>query len=50
MGAEALPVTDATRPRATDVSFGPFTFDAKTRLLRRGDTDVPLPPRVLGVL
>ena len=32
------------------VSFGPFAFDRQRRLLRRGDAELPLPPRVLGVL
>ena len=26
------------------VSFGPFAFDRQRRLLRRGDTELPLPP------
>jgi eukaryotic-like serine/threonine-protein kinase len=32
------------------VSFGPFTFDRTSRLLRRGGQELPLPPRVLAVL
>jgi DNA-binding winged helix-turn-helix (wHTH) protein len=32
------------------VAFGPFTFDPANGLLRRADSEVPLPPRVLGVL
>jgi serine/threonine-protein kinase len=32
------------------VSFGPFHFDPNRRLLRKGAIEVPLPPRVLGVL
>ena len=32
------------------VTFGPFTFDRVSRLLRRGPDEIPLPPRVLGVL
>jgi serine/threonine-protein kinase len=32
------------------VSFGPFTFDRTSRLLRRGGHELSLPPRVLGVL
>ncbi|HEX6974019.1 MAG TPA: winged helix-turn-helix domain-containing protein [Vicinamibacterales bacterium] len=32
------------------VRFGDFAFDRGTRLLRRGDREIPLPPRVLGVL
>lgn len=37
-----------TRP--PDVSFGRFAFDPRARLLRREGVEVPLPPRVLGVL
>ena len=32
------------------VSFGPFAFDRRSRLLWREGTEVALPPRVLGVL
>ena len=32
------------------IGFGPFAFDARHRLLRRGAAEVALPPRVLGVL
>jgi serine/threonine-protein kinase len=32
------------------VSFGPFAFDPESRLLWRDGTEIPLPPRVLGVL
>jgi eukaryotic-like serine/threonine-protein kinase len=32
------------------LAFGPFAFDRTSRLLRRGDVELPLPPRVLGVL
>ena len=32
------------------VGFGPFTFDRPNGLLRQGANEVPLPPRVLGVL
>jgi DNA-binding winged helix-turn-helix (wHTH) protein len=32
------------------LSFGPFTFDPANGLLRRADSEIPLPPRVLGVL
>jgi serine/threonine-protein kinase len=32
------------------VVFGPFGFDPASRLLHRGDVELPLPPRVLGVL
>ena len=46
----------ATSPLVTDrqrlpcLAFGPFTFDAHTRLLSRDGREVALPPRVLGVL
>ena len=36
--------------RPPDVSFGLFSFDPHSRLLRREGVEVPLPPRVLGVL
>jgi serine/threonine-protein kinase len=32
------------------VGFGPFTFDRANGLLRQGTRELPLPPRVLGVL
>jgi DNA-binding winged helix-turn-helix (wHTH) protein len=32
------------------VAFGPFVFDRTNRLLSKDVTEVPLPPRVLGVL
>jgi serine/threonine-protein kinase len=32
------------------VAFGPFRFDRANRLLARGSEEIPLPPRVLGVL
>ena len=32
------------------IGFGPFAFDRQSRLLWRDDTEVALPPRVLGVL
>lgn len=37
-------------PSSDAVSFGPFTFDRTSRLLRRGEQELSLPPRVLGVL
>lgn len=43
----ALPVS--TPPRRL-LAFGPFTFDPVAGLLRRSGVEVPLPPRVLGVL
>lgn len=39
-----------TRPRLPEVSFGPFIFEPNSRLLRRSGVEVPLPPRVIGVL
>ncbi len=39
-----------TRQRRPLVTFGPFAFDPHSRLLSRDGTEVPLPPRVLGVL
>ena len=32
------------------ISFGPFAFDERNGLLSNAGTEVPLPPRVLGVL
>src|SRR3954467_1754239 len=32
------------------ISFGPFAFDPRSRLLWREGTEIALPPRVLGVL
>ena len=32
------------------ISFGPFTFDARNGLLSNAGTEIPLPPRVIGVL
>src|SRR5947207_10550033 len=32
------------------IGFGPFAFDRQSRLLWRDDTEIALPPRVLGVL
>ena len=43
------PAPDVVRRRPLLV-FGPFTFDRTSRRLRRGDTEIALPPRVLGVL
>ena len=44
------PATIGARSRAPQLSFGPFTFDPGSRLLRRNGEEVALPPRVLGVL
>ena len=46
-----LPAPSAeARPRRPIVTFGPFAFDPNSRLLSRDGKEVPLPPRVLGVL
>ncbi|MEP6916644.1 MAG: winged helix-turn-helix domain-containing protein [Acidobacteriota bacterium] len=42
--------TDVVRRRLSAVCFGPFTFDRESRLLRSPDQEVPLPPRVVGLL
>ncbi len=39
-----------SRARLPEAGFGPFVFDPNRRLLKRAGTEVPLPPRVLGVL
>ena len=36
--------------RPSDLSFGRFAFDPRSRLLRREGVEIPLPPRVVGVL
>jgi DNA-binding winged helix-turn-helix (wHTH) protein len=47
----SLPVVPSAPPaQGRLVAFGPFTFDRVSRLLRRDGVEVPLPPRVLGVL
>jgi DNA-binding winged helix-turn-helix (wHTH) protein len=43
------PASLATLPGRA-VAFGPFTFDRASRLLWKNGVEVPLPPRVLGVL
>src|SRR4051794_36570487 len=45
-----MPEAPALESRQRLVSFGPFTFDPLNRLLFRAGAEVPLPPRVLGVL
>jgi eukaryotic-like serine/threonine-protein kinase len=42
--------TDAVRRAPSAVSFGPYTFDRASRLLRSGTQELPLPPRVVGLL
>ena len=44
------PDVEIVRPRPSTVGFGPFTFDRANGLLRHGVRELPLPPRVLGVL
>ena len=39
-----------TLVRADAVTFGPFRLDLANRLLARAGTEVPLPPRAMGVL
>jgi serine/threonine-protein kinase len=38
------------QPVPSKVSFGPFVFDRSNGLLRDGSREIPVPPRVLGVL
>lgn len=46
-----LQTAASVRPaEARAVSFGRFTFDRASRLLWKDDAELPLPPRVLGVL
>ena len=50
-----MPATESS-PSAVErapfarLSFGPFTFDTRSRLLSREGQEVALPPRVIGVL
>ena len=46
LSAESLVVP----PEPAKVSFGPFVFDRANGLLRDGQREIPLPPRVLGIL
>ena len=50
MSAQTLPSILPSTARVPAVTFGPFEFDPGRRLLRREGTEIPLPPRVLGVL
>jgi serine/threonine-protein kinase len=45
-----MPEAHALESRPRLVRFGPFSFDAQNRLLSRNGSEIPLPPRVLGVL
>jgi eukaryotic-like serine/threonine-protein kinase len=38
------------RTPASAVTFGPFAFDARNGILSRDGREIPLPPRVIGVL
>jgi DNA-binding winged helix-turn-helix (wHTH) protein len=40
----------ALHPSVKEVFFGPFRFDRVNRILMRGDEEVSLPPRALGIL
>ncbi len=42
--------SDPAPPTPATVGFGPFVFDRTNGLLRNEGREVPLPPRVLGVL
>lgn len=48
MGPEAGQSLD--RAPASAIVFGPFAFDPRNGILTRGTTEIPLPPRVIGVL
>jgi DNA-binding winged helix-turn-helix (wHTH) protein/Tol biopolymer transport system component len=48
MGPEAGQALERTP--ASAVTFGPFAFDARNGILSRHGTEIPLPPRVIGVL
>jgi eukaryotic-like serine/threonine-protein kinase len=43
-------VAPVERARRPTLAFGPFVFDPNGQVLRRGADELPLPPRVLGVL
>ena len=49
-GAAAAPPPAGRPSPARYLLFGAFSFDAHSRLLRRDSLELPLPPRVLGVL
>ena len=49
-GVAAAPPPAGRPSPARYLLFGAFSFDAHSRLLRRGSLELPLPPRVLGVL
>lgn len=41
---------ETLRPRPATVAFGPFVYDRANGLLRNGEREILLPPRVLAVL
>lgn len=46
-----VPAESVAPPRPSSiVHFGPFTFDRAYGLLHQGSLEIPLPPRVIGVL
>jgi DNA-binding winged helix-turn-helix (wHTH) protein/Tol biopolymer transport system component len=50
MRATESPPAGVERERLPPFVFGPFAFDARRGLLSRNGRELPLPPRVLGVL
>jgi eukaryotic-like serine/threonine-protein kinase len=50
MRATESPPLGVERERLPPFVFGPFAFDAQRGLLSRNGRELPLPPRVLGVL
>jgi serine/threonine-protein kinase len=47
---EASSATVVLHPAGDVLAFGPYRFDRTNRILSREDVELPLPPRVLGVL
>jgi serine/threonine-protein kinase len=47
---EASSATVVLHPAGDVLAFGPYRFDRTNRILSRADVELPLPPRVLGVL
>ncbi len=45
-----MPEAPALESRPRLVAFGPFAFDPQNRMLSRDGAEIPLPPRVIGVL
>ena len=50
MSSPTLTSVSSSAARAPALAFGPFEFDPHRRFLRREGMEIPLPPRVLGVL